>query len=424
MRLPGLRRLVLTAILVTGRQVGAADWPQWLGPTRNGVSSELVAPWTEAPHVLWRASVGTGFSSPVVAGGLVFVHADVPGENVEVVTAWDALTGEEQWQERYPRAPFQSELGAGPRATPTVSDGRLYTLGITGALHCYDATSGRRLWESNPFDELKVPRPGFGVCCSPLVVDQRVIMPVGGTGSGVVAFDAQTGQIAWKGLDEPAGSASPVLLDGRAAESADRVAVVQTTLRLAGVRPVDGAVLWDHPLVFQPNGVSPTPLVRDDTLVCSTQDSGTLALSLPAASGASPTLDWWVQDLTSYFSTGTLDTRGRAFIVTNALMPLPRVDVRCLDLGTGTEQWRAQGLGYFHAGLIATGDGKLLILDDAGNLILGDPTADQFVELARSRVCGGTFCCPALADGRVYVRDRQEVVCLTLAGAAATGSGG
>jgi outer membrane protein assembly factor BamB len=123
---------------------------------------------------------------------------------------------------------------------------------------------------------------------------------------------------------------------------------------------------------------------------------------------------WWHQNLTSYFSTGTVGADGRLFLITNAVMPLPKADVRCLDPRSGEELWRKEGLGYFHVGLIATGNDQLLVLDDAGTLILAQAGRDGFKELCRAKVCGGTFVNPVLSNDRLVVRDGKELVCLRL----------
>ncbi|MBM4074395.1 MAG: hypothetical protein FJ267_01970 [Planctomycetes bacterium] len=123
---------------------------------------------------------------------------------------------------------------------------------------------------------------------------------------------------------------------------------------------------------------------------------------------------WWNEKLSSYFSTGSVGGDDRVFLITNTIMPLPRADLLCLDSQSGDELWKKQGLGYFHAGIIVTANDKLLILDDAGNLILAEANRQGYQELSKSKVCGGTFCNPTLADGYVVVRDGQEVVCLNL----------
>lgn len=405
--------LLVLVVGSIGRTATAADWPQWLGPARNGVTSEVVQPWTTAPKTLWRHPVGNGYSSPVVAAGIAVVHAAVAGKDAEEVSAYQAAGGELLWSDTYSRAPYRSQLGVGPRTTPTIADGKLFTYGITGVLSCYDLKEGKRLWQTNPYDKFGAGLPRFGVCASPVVTGGRVIVMVGG-GSAVVAYDVATGELSWKVLDEPASSASPIVFVHGPQDKRQSDVVVQTTLRTVGLNPEDGAVRWEHPLVFQPSGVSPTPLAVGQSLVCSTQDTGTLALDFSEAGTGNPRSPWWNQDLTSYFSTGTLGPAGSVIVVTNQVMPLPRTDLRCLDMAKGEQLWHKEGLGYFHVGVIATGDGKLLMLDDGGYLVLAEATREQYKQLAKSQVCRGTLCNPACSDGRLFVRDDKEIICLSL----------
>lgn len=405
------------ALILMGPLAPAADWPQWLGPQRDGVTTEIVSPWTEAPRVVWRCEVGNGYSSPVVSGGVVYLHARSVEKDKETedVLAFDANTGKPVWSDTYQRETYRSALGTGPRATPAVVDGKLYTFGITGVLSCYEAKTGKRLWQTNPYETYKSPLPRFGVCSSPVIAGGRAVVLVGGGGTAVTAYDSLTGEVAWKGLDEPAGAASPTVWS-RGEGAAERPTfVVQTTLRILGMAADDGKVLWEHPLVFQPAGVSPTPFLVGNTLVCTTPDSGTLALELPSSSSASR-LAWQKQDAASYFSTGTLGTGGSVLIVTNQQVPVPRADLRAFDVAKGDELWRKDGLGYYHFAVIATGDGKLLVINDGGNLLLAEVTREGFKELTKSKVCRGTLCNPALADGKLYVRDDKELICLQLDG--------
>jgi outer membrane protein assembly factor BamB len=399
-------------ILATARGE-AADWPQWLGPTRNGVSAEAVAPWKGSPKVVWRKKINQAFSSPIVADGIVFVHGSVPDKDVEEVVALDAQTGKQRWRDSYPRAKYHSQLGAGPRATPSVSDGKLVTYGITGTLTCYEARTGARLWQVNPYESHKLSLPRFGVCSSPILTRGRAVVLVGGAGFAVAAYDVANGKLAWQALDEPAGSASPTLLPPTSRASDEQI-VAQTTLRLAGLNPKDGKTRWEQPLVFEPSGVSPTPFVVGEILLCTTQDSGTLAVTLPGQGRPEPSVKWRKTDLSGYFSTGTVGPEGTVLIVTNALAPLPRADLRCLDPSNGNELWRKENLGYFHFGVTSVADGKVLILDDGGNLVLAQVTRKGYRELANAKVCHGTFNSPALSGGRLFVRDNVEVICLEL----------
>jgi outer membrane protein assembly factor BamB len=193
-------------------------------------------------------------------------------------------------------------------------------------------------------------------------------------------------------------------------------------LRIAGLNPETGAIQWEHPLVFQPAGVSPTPLVIGETLVCTTQETGTLALKFPKAEIRNLQPLWWKQDLNSYFSTGTLGPENSVLVVTNQQTPLPRADLRCLDLATGNELWLKKGVGYFHAGVLATGDGKLLFLDDTGSLILAEISRKEFKQLSKAGVCRGTLINPAFSGGRFVARDDKELVCVKLEAATASTS--
>jgi outer membrane protein assembly factor BamB len=408
--------LVLALAFLCGSvtPIVAADWPYWLGPTRDGVSTERLEPWKDTPKVAWRHKVGKAFSSPIVADGTVFVHASVGDKDVEEVIAFDATTGKERWRDTYPRAKYRSQLGAGPRATPSFAEGKLVTFGITGALTCYDAKTGARQWQVNPYESNKLQLPRFGVCSSPILAGGRVVVLIGGAGFAVAAYDLANGKLAWKALDEPAGSASPTVLQRGKSGSEEQI-VAQTTLRLAGLNAKDGTVRWEQPLVFEPSGVAPTPFQAGEILLCTTQDSGTLAIALPGSDRKDPSVKWRKTDMSGYFSTGTLGPGGTVLIVTNALAPLPRADLRCLECASGKELWRKDNLGYFHFAVLAAANDRLLILDDGGTLILARVTRKGFEQLAKSKVCRGTFNSPALSNGRLFVRDDHELICFDLA---------
>jgi outer membrane protein assembly factor BamB len=407
-------RAAIVAV-VSGSPAVAADWPQWLGPKRDGASAEAVEPWKDAPKAVWRAKVGPGFSSPVVSGGRVFIHARVAGKEQEELIAFDAAGGKELWRTPYDRPSYNSVLNTGPQGTPTVANNRVYTFGITGMLGCFAADTGKQIWLVDAFKLLKANLPRFGVCCSPLVVGNRVIVAVNGKGSSVAAFDAESGELQWQTLDEPASTSSPVLFasGGKGGKLPD--VVFMTTLRVIGLNPLDGSTSWEFPLPFQPSGTAPTPLVSGDLIVTSTMTNGTTGVRVKGGDKITAEKAWQAKDLSGYFSSGVAAGKNRAFIVTNTLKPLPQADLCCVDLASGKELWRKTGTGYFHFGMIRTGNGKLLILDDAGNLKLVDATADDYKELASAKVCSGNLVTPALAGGRLFARDDQGLVCVQLA---------
>jgi outer membrane protein assembly factor BamB len=405
-------------VLLTCANVGrAGDWPQWLGPRRDGATPEKVAAWSknEPPKALWRQSVGQAFSSPVVASGRVFIHSCVKDKEEEEVLALDAVTGKQLWKDIYSRPRFKSVLGNGPRATPTVSGKQLFTIGINGVLSCYEIEKGKRLWQVDLYKQFKADLPSFAVCCSPLVVGNRVIVSVGGEGRCVVALNTDSGQVQWQALDDAASTSSPVLFAvGERLRGTAPDVVFMTPLRLVGLDPLDGTLRWEHPMIYQPRGTSPTPVAVGDKMVSSTQAHGAVAIRvLKKDDKLSAEPAWQNKEMKSYFSSGVA-AGDLLLLVTNVVQPLPATAISCLEAKTGMELWKKEKVGYFHAGLIRTGDGKLLVLNDAGLLTLLEVDDKGAKEIARAKVCGGTLVTPALSDGRLYVRDDKEVICLQL----------
>jgi outer membrane protein assembly factor BamB len=412
--MPWLRTAVVFFLFATVAR--ADDWPQWLGPKRDGGTSETVKPWKEAPKALWRLPVGKGFSCPAVADGRVFIHAPVNNKEAEEVIALDAKTGKVLWREAYDRMPYKGVLGAGPRATPTVVGNRVYTCGITGVLSCYSADKGKRLWQVDTYKNLGKGLPGFGVCCSPLVIGNVVLISVGGKGCSLVAYDAEKGEMLWKAYDEPASTSSPVLMavPGQPGKLPD--VVFMTTLRLLAVNPLDGTLSWEFPLVYQSVGASTTPLVIGDRIVTATMTNGATNIQVtPKDNKRIPSQLWQNKEMTGYFSTGTVVKKEYLYLVTNVLQPKPVCTLRCVELKSGKELWNKEGIGYYHSGIIRTGDNHLLMLDDGGMLRLLEANPKEYRELCSAKVCGGTFAVPSLANGRLYVRDDKEVICLEFA---------
>jgi outer membrane protein assembly factor BamB len=409
--MPWLRSLVVVLFWVN--LAAAADWPQWLGPNRDGTSPEKVAAWQSPPRVLWRKAVGEGHSSPVVAGGRVFLLSKVKGKDEEAVQAFDVATGNQVWRTAYPKAPFTSLFGNGPRATPAVVDGRLYTYGVTGLLSCFKADSGAQVWQVDTLKLLKASNLFFGVSSSPLVDGQRVLVDAGGSRGAVVAFDVDSGKVLWKADNQPASYSSPILIG----KGKDRQAVFLTQRQLVSLDADGGQKAWDFPLVDALNESSATPVHVGDLIVASTVKYGSVGLRLEKDAEGKPAVKqaWKNPDLACYFSTPVAVGKDDLYMVTsNGNMLRPEAALRCVAARTGKERWHRDRVGKFHAALIHTGNNKLLLLEDSGTLVLLDPNPRAHRELARAKVCGEVWAHPALADGKLYVRDGRELICLQL----------
>src|SRR5689334_5467870 len=259
--MPRLRSIL--ALLLCSPFAHAGDWPQWLGPNRDGASPEKVAPWKKPPEAVWRHDVGEGHSSPVVADGRVFVLAKVKDKNEEELAAFNAQNGTLLWRKAYPTAAFTSQFGNGPRSTPAVAGGRVYTFGVTGVLTCFEADGGKISWQVDTLAKFKAPNLTFGVSCSPLVEGKLVLVNVGGKGASVVAFDKDRGTVVWRSLDDPASYSSPIAFGA----GKDRQVVFLTQQGVVSLNPEDGSLFWKFPLVDLLSESSTTPVRAGDLLL-------------------------------------------------------------------------------------------------------------------------------------------------------------
>jgi outer membrane protein assembly factor BamB len=401
-------------LLLCALPAAAGDWPQWLGPRRDASTTEKVPAWKGELKELWRQPVGEGNSSPVVVAGRLYVLARVGDKNVEEVIAYDAANGKELWRTPYDRAEFKSLYGNGPRATPAVAGGKVYTYGITGVLTCFDAAKGNIVWQDDTWKTFSAPKLFFGAASSPLVDGNRVYVEVGARGASVVAFDAADGKVVWKSLDDKASYASPVLTG----EGPNRQLIAFTGEGLASLDPADGKLYWRYPLVDRLFESSTTPVRVGDRLLASSITYGSAALDLETKDGKPARADAWKNpELTSYFSTPVSVDADHLFMVTGRL-PLPgrpgEASLHCVDMKTGKKLWTKPKVGEYHASLLRTGDNKLLLLEEAGELVLLDPDVNQYHELARTKVCGHTWAHAAVADGKLYLRDDKDVICVEL----------
>jgi hypothetical protein len=411
--MPSIR--VLLVWFVFAGLARAEDWPQWLGPRRDGSSTEKVAPWKGDLKVLWRKSVGDAHSSPIVANGKVYLHFKVKDKDEEQLTCWDATSGKEEWSKSYPRAPFFSIFGLGPAATPTAVNGKVYTYGVTGVLTCWDAARGDQVWQVDALKTLGGSNLFFGVSASPLVEGDKVVVQVGAKGASIVAFDRNKGDVAWKSLDDKASYSSPiaVTLDGDPTKTRQVLCLTQAGLR--SLDPEKGTLLWETPFVDRLNESSTTPVVVDGKVLVSSVTIGS-KLVRPARGDGKWTVEeeWKNRELNCYFSTPVPVGKDHLYLVTGGMTKVPSSTLRCVETKSGKVLWNKEKVATFHAALLRTADDKLLMLDDGGNLKLLEPDPVKYQELATARVCGKTWAHPVLSNGKLYVRDEKELLCIEL----------
>ncbi len=411
------RPLTYAALLLAGFTVleaAAADWPQFLGPDRNGVYAgpPLARSWPAAgPKVVWRRPVGEGFAGPVVTGGRVIVFHRIAGE--EIVESLDAATGAPHWRYAYPTT-YRDDFGfdEGPRAVPVVANGRVFTFGAEGQLHAIDLQTGRKVWSIDTQKEF-APRLGFfGRAGSPLVEDGRVLANIGDSfdGGGIMAFNADTGAVLWQATKHEASYSSPIgaTFDGQ------RRALFFTRRGLVGLDPATGSIAFEREWRSRSdNSVNAaTPLVIGNLIFLSaTYETGAAVLQV----NGNQLTELWANDdvLSNHYATSVhRDGTLYGFHGRQEFGP----SFRAVDLKTGAVKWSEE---KFRAGTVTLAGDRLLILRESGELVMAEATPQAFRPLARAQVLPATSRgYPAIADGLFYARNSDtrtnELVCLDL----------
>jgi outer membrane protein assembly factor BamB len=383
------------AVVKTG-----ADWPGFRGPHRDGVipGVRIETDWSKSPPVeLWRRPIGPGWSSFAVRGDLLYTQEQRGSD--EIVACYRVSTGQPVWKHSDTARFWESNAGPGPRATPTLSGGRVYTFGATGIVNALDARSGAVVWSRSAASDAGKKVPEWGFASSPLVVDDEVIVAASGK---LAAYNLATGEPRWFGPDGGVSYSSPQLatIDG----------VTQILLlSVAGatsVAPADGTLLWKHPWPGYPI-VQPALTADGDVLISVSDSSGTRRLAVAHGPAAWTVEERWTSaGLKPYFNDFVVHD-GRAFGFDGGILA-------CIDLKDGKRVWK--GGRYGHGQLVLLSDQDvLLVLSEEGELALVAAAGDQFRELARfPAVEGKTWNHPVLAGDILLVRNGQEMAAFRL----------
>ncbi|MDQ3421412.1 MAG: PQQ-like beta-propeller repeat protein [Acidobacteriota bacterium] len=344
----------------------AQDWNQWRGPRRDGVVMSLVPPatWPERPTQVWKVPAGTGHASPIVAGDRVYLFSRV-GEQ-EVLTAYAAASGKQVWRQGYD-APYQmnpaaTTHGKGPKSTPMLDRGRIFTLGISGILSAFDQSTGKVAWRHDFVKEFSPSMPDFGASMSPIVDGDNVIAHVGGTSGAIIAFNRMTGARVWTWKGDGPGYASPII----ATFASTRHLVTQTRSHLVGLSPVDGRELWRAPFTTDYDQNIITPVDAGGLLIYSGLSKPTIGARLVQEGGAWKLQEVWRNEDVPMYMSSPVASGGVLYGLTHR----NRGQFFALDVATGKTLWTSPPRQGENAALTAattvliatTTEGELIVM--------------------------------------------------------------
>jgi outer membrane protein assembly factor BamB len=378
----------------------APDWPGFRGPGRDGVAHgvRVATDWSATPPVeLWRRPIGPGWSSFAVRGGRVYTQ-EQRGED-EVVACYDAATGEPVWIHRDAARFWESNGGAGPRATPTLSDGHVYTLGGTGIVNALDAGNGAVVWSRDGAADTGAKLPVWGFSGSPLVIGDVVVVAASGA---LAAYEAATGELRWSAPPRGEGYSSPHLATIGGLE---QVVLIHGE-GVTGVAPADGEVLWEHAWKGYPI-VQPALTADGDLLISVTAQSGLRRLDVANGSGGWTAEERWTSiGLKPYFNDFVVH-EGHAYGFDGGILA-------AIGLEDGERKWKGGRYGHGQLVLLPEQD-LLLVLSEEGELALVGATPEGFTEIARHpAIEGKTWNHPVLAGDLLVVRNGEEMVAFRL----------
>jgi outer membrane protein assembly factor BamB len=399
--------------LFAGLARGAGnDWPQFLGPDRNGQyhGNDLNDTWPRGgPAVLWHRDIGKGWAAPVVRDGRLLLFHRVG--NTEKLECLDALTGKQIWVADSATA-YQDDFGFddGPRATPTIAGDSVFTYGAEGALRCHALSTGKETWAVDTKGRFNQEKGFFGMACSPLVEADAVILNIGAAGAGVVAFDRTTGKTLWKATDDEAGYSSPVAttIGGK------RYILAFTRAGLNALDPATGKIYFQYPYRSKMNASvnAATPLVVDDSVFLSASyETGATLLRFHEAGPEK----LWADDgvLSNHYSTSIIHA---GFLYGFDGRQEEGQHLRCVELKTGKVRWSQDDFG---AGTLIVADGlstpMLVILSEKGELVETAASPDGFKQLGKKQLVGfETRANAAIANGLYFARGKTQLVCVDL----------
>jgi outer membrane protein assembly factor BamB len=402
--------LVVCAVVLFNTTVRAQDWTQWRGPNRDGSAQLPFSTWPKALKEEWKVTVGVGHSSPVVASGKIYIFAR-QGEQ-ETLLCLDAATGKEIWRAsqpiEYQMNPAAVGHGKGPKATPVVSNGSIFTLGISGVLSAHDAGTGKLKWRREFSKEYPNTSPLYGTAMSPLVENGVVIAHVGGQDKGaLIAFDVETGAVKWSNDMEGPAYASPII----ATLAGVRQVVTLMQSDFVGVDAATGKLLWKLPAKSEYATNSVTPISYKDMLIFSRESEGLSAIRLTNQSGVIvPREVWNNKENLLYLSTPVLQANTLV-----GFSVLKKGQFFALDADTGKTLWRGPGRMGENAALVNLAGSVFLALTNDANLIVLPVNAKEYLPSVQYTVAESpTWAHPVVTGKRILIKDETTLRSLTV----------
>ncbi len=399
-QLPHIAAVV--AVVFTAWSSSAADWPHWRGPAFNGISQETN--WSPKaldgePRILWRAKVGTGFSSFAVADGRVYTSGNTT--NTDTLFCFGADTGKELWRASYPEPLDPHQYDGGPSATPTVDGDTVYQISRKGWLLAADVATGTIRWQTNAAVATGAGVPQWGFSGSPFVHGDLLVVNVGTHGS---AFNKKDGTLVWRTGTNAAGYTTPLPFEARGRKGLAMFGAKE----LAAVDPLTGQLQWSYPweAVYDINAAD--PIFHGSTVfITSGPGKGGALIDL---STDEPKEVWLNRNMDAQFTPPIL-IDGHLYGISGASGKTLENGLACVELATGKLMWKEKSVKF---GAVTAAGNRLIIIGETGELVVAEARPDKFVALARAQILGGRcWTKPVLSHGRIYVRNsRGDVACV------------
>lgn len=403
--------IALVAALLIAPSVIAEDWPQFRGPSHDGSTSEQIsAQWTGGkPRLLWKIPVGEAFGSFAAVDDTVLLLMEREGN--EVCVALSAADGTERWSAVIGETIFEREGGNGPRTTPAVSGDKVYVLGTWLKLTCLNLSDGSVAWSHNLVEEFAGQRRTKGIAhwgnaASPIVEGNLVIVAGGGAGETFLAFNKESGDLAWKSGDEKITHATPT----PATLHGQRQIIFFVRSGLVSVNPADGSELWRYAFPWNWSAAS-SPIVGEDIVYCSAgYGVGAGAVHITRSGDRWTVAELWRDPEKPNHWTTPVYLDGHLYGIFG-FKEHNTGPLKCIELATGEEKWSRPGFGSGGATILA--GGKLIVQHESGQITLVDPDPAAYKELgAIQPIAGKCWTMPAIANGRLFARSTTEAVCL------------